>query len=100
MTNEKEIVWGVTAAKQFKEAIDYIGESSVQNAQNVKTILLKQIQRLLVYPEIYSLDKYKQNNDGNYRAFEKYHLRISYYITEKQIRILRVRHTKRKPLKY
>jgi len=51
-------------------------------------------------PEKYPLDKFKTNNDGTWRAFEKYHYRISYRILENQIRIVRVRHTSKSPLTY
>mgnify|MGYP000533413668 FL=1 len=51
-------------------------------------------------PEIYPLDKYRKNNNGTIRAFEVYSYRIAYQITKSEIRILRVRHTKREPLKH
>jgi len=51
-------------------------------------------------PEKYPLDKFKTNNDGTWRAFGKYHYRISYRILENQIRIVRVRHTSKSPLTY
>jgi hypothetical protein len=31
-------------------------------------------------PEKYPLDKFKTNNDGTWRAFEKYHYRIISYL--------------------
>ena len=39
-------------------------------------------------------------NDGSWRAFEKYRFRISYRVMEKEIRIVRFRHTSRTPLNY
>jgi len=51
-------------------------------------------------PEIHSPDKYKQNNDGNFRVFELHRYRIAYYVGESEIRILRVRHTSREPRNY
>ena len=51
-------------------------------------------------PEKYALDKYKINNDGSWRAFEKYHYRVSYKITATQIRVVRLRHTSKSPLNY
>ncbi|MGB0948547.1 MAG: type II toxin-antitoxin system RelE/ParE family toxin [Marinirhabdus sp.] len=42
---------------------------------------------------------HKIGNDGSYRAFEKHSYRVSYRITENEIRILRLRHTSRNPLK-
>ena len=51
-------------------------------------------------PEFFPPDKYKQNNDGSYRAFEKHHYRIAYRFTDKVIRVLRVRHVSREPKEY
>jgi plasmid stabilization system protein ParE len=51
-------------------------------------------------PELYSPDKYKMNNDGRYRAFEKHRYRISYRFTNNIILVLRVRHTSRNPKSY
>lgn len=45
-------------------------------------------------------DKFKKNNPGNYRAFEKYSYRIAYKHTATEIRILRVRHVKQEPKEY
>ena len=98
--NIKRIVWNKLAVKQFIDALDYIKEYSPQNAEKIKVSLLQQIEKLPAQPQIFSPDKFKINNDGNYRAFEKYRLRISYYVAKDQIRILRVRHTKRKPLSF
>jgi len=51
-------------------------------------------------PEFYGSDKYKKENDGSYRAFEKHHYRINYRFTDNVIRVLRVRHTGREPKEY
>lgn len=51
-------------------------------------------------PEVFPPDKFKKNNDGSWRAFEKFRYRISYRITLKEIRIVRLRHTSRSPLAY
>ncbi|MBK8607580.1 MAG: type II toxin-antitoxin system RelE/ParE family toxin [Chitinophagaceae bacterium] len=49
---------------------------------------------------MFAPDKFKENNDGSYRAFEKHHYRISYRFDNRVIRILRVRHTSREPILY
>jgi len=38
---------------------------------------LQKIESLTNNPEIHSPDKYKQNNDGSYRAFELHRYRIA-----------------------
>lgn len=85
---------------QFNKAILYIAESSIQNAEKVGTEIISQIEELPAHPEKYPLDKYKQENDGNYRSFESHRLRVAYYVGTEIIRILRVRHTSREPQGY
>lgn len=65
-----------------------------------KSSILKTTTNLILNPKIYELDNFNDENDSSYRAFEKFNYRIIYRITETQIRILRVRHTSREPLKY
>jgi plasmid stabilization system protein ParE len=48
----------------------------------------------------YPSDKFRKDNDGTWRAFEKYHYRISYRVLEGEIRIVRMRHTSKSPLNY
>ena len=96
----RRIGWDKHALRQFNKAILYIAEDSVQNAENVRADILEKIEALLSHPEIYPLDKYKLDNDGSYRAFELHRLRVAYFIGLDIIRILRVRHTSREPLKY
>jgi plasmid stabilization system protein ParE len=96
----KRIVWNKLAVKQFADAIAYIRSDSPQNAEKVKEDLLKEIEKLIAAHAIFSPDKYKLNNDGNYRAFEKFKFRVSYYVAKEEIRILRIRHTRRRPLSF
>lgn len=93
------ISWDIIALKQFNKAIDYIAKDSVQNAEKVRADFLKKMEGLLKYPERDSPDKYKTFNNGNFRAFELHHYRVSYHAGI-DIRIVRVRHTKRKPQYY
>jgi plasmid stabilization system protein ParE len=99
MTNRK-LRWDTIALQQFNKAIDYIAKDSIQNAEKVRKEILQKIEDLPDNPEIYSPDKYKENNNGNYRAFELHRYRIAYYVGKNEIRILRVRHTSREPRNY
>jgi plasmid stabilization system protein ParE len=72
----------------------------VANAEGVQQGILKMIRELQDHPKKHPRDKFKKNNPGNYRAFEKYSFRIAYKITEREIIILRVRHVKQEPLEY
>jgi len=93
-------VWTPQAVAELKSAFEYISQDSPQNAQKVTTELTALADKLPENPEMFPPDKYKKNNDGSWRAFEKHHYRISYRITKKDIRIVRMRHTSRTPLDY
>jgi plasmid stabilization system protein ParE len=92
--------WNKRALNQFNAAIKYIAKDSLQNAENARKDILSKTEKLTANPEIYPPDKYREENDGNFRAFELHHYRISYYVSANEIRVLRVRHTKMEPKKY
>lgn len=94
------IKWNKQALKQFDQAIEYIEEDSPRNAAKVSKDILLKITQLAEHPESHHPDKYKTNNDGCFRAFEIHRYRISYRYVQKEVRIIRVRHTKMNPLKY
>ena len=101
MVNKRVIVWDKIAVEQLKDAYNsYKTDDSSGFSLKFKSTILKTISELILNPEIYEQDRFKKGNDGSYRAFEKLNYRIVYRITETQIRILRVRHTSREPLKY
>ncbi len=94
-------VWDKLASNQFEEAIKYIEKDSPKNALKVMTDILLIIDALLEFPERHPPDQYKISNEkSRFRAFEKHRLRISYFITEDMILIIRVRHTRQNPLAY
>ncbi len=96
----RRIDWDRRALLQFNKAILYIAEDSIQNAENVRVEIFEKIEALVANPEKYPSDKYKAENDGNYRAFELHRLRVAYFVGVEVIRILRVRHTSREPQGY
>ena len=96
----RKLVWDKEALLELKEAYNYLKKESLPSAKKVRKSILETASELPKYPEIYSLDRFKKGNTNDYRAFEKYHYRVTYRIKEKEIRILRVRHTKREPLKH
>ena len=98
----KIVVWSKLALKQAKKIHARIlkDSKSLNVADKVINKLLTSSDILESHPEIYSLDRFKTNNDGTYRAYEIYSYRISYRILKDKIRILRVRHTRREPFNY
>ena len=96
-----KIVWDQEASYEFSKHIKYIRNNSPKNADNVKKAIIEIIRSLITYPEKHSPDKYKiENSEHQYRAFEKYKLRITYRLYDNTIRIIRVRHTSQNPQSY
>ena len=94
------VSWNKSAYDALQKAYEYIKESSPASAEKVKEAILSMTRNLPDHPERHPLDKFKKDNPGNYRAFEKYSYRVSYRHTEKVIKILRVRHVKQEPKPY
>lgn len=95
-----KVIWSKNASLQLKESLEDLKEKSPKAASKVKNEILKTSRELSDNPEIYSLDRFKKNNDGDFRAFEKYSYRVTYQVEKTQITILRVRHTSREPLEH
>lgn len=95
-----QIVWTKRSQQHLKAAYNYISEDSSQNALKVIEDIIAAANKAIANPEFYNPDKYKVNNDGSYRAFEKHRYRIVYRYKKGIIRILRVRYTKMEPKKY
>ena len=93
-------VWSKRAKAELQKAYLYILLDSLQNAEMVRDDIIDLTIDIANYPEKYPLDKFKKDNDGTWRAFEKHHYRISYKITSSEIRIVRLRHTSKSPLNF
>lgn len=94
------IKWNKAAVGHLEKILDFIAVDSIINSEKMGRLILEKIEGLVDYPERYSPDKYKKHNNGSYRAFEVKLIRISYRLYKKDIRIIRLRHTKMNPLKY
>lgn len=95
-----KVVWRKGALSHLKKNYNYIENDSLQSAQKVLKTILDITEGLKENPDIYPPDKYRSNNKGDIRAFEKYSLRVAYQVAETEIRKIRVRHTSRDPLEY
>ena len=94
------IEWRNTAANDFYDILEYLKEESELAVSIVGNFILDEIDSLTTYPKKYPIDRFKKNNNGNYRAFVVYNYRISYLIEEDTVYILRIRHTSREPLEH
>ncbi len=88
------------AKAQLREAYKYIKKDPLQNADKVRRGIVASFHAVLQNIELHAPDKYKNDNDGSYRAYEIFHYRISYHVSKTQITIVRIRHTKMNPLMY
>jgi plasmid stabilization system protein ParE len=100
VVKKRKITWDKQALYNFRDAILYIRKDSPKNADKVKKELLEKINELSKRPEIHAADKYKVNNNGNYRAFELHRFRVGYLVKDDEIIIARVRKTDQEPLGY
>lgn len=101
MAKEKyKVVWTKRSQEQMKQVFEYINLDSPKNAEKVVNDIATTVFAASVNPQIYPPDKYKINNDGSYRAFEKHHYRITYRYRANILRVLRIWHTSRKPFMY
>ena len=94
------VIWSKQAQEELKKVFKKISLDSLQNAEKVRDTIIDLTLALPLHPKKFPLDKYKTDNDGSWRAFEKYHLRVSYRVMPDEIRIVRLRHTKRNPKLY
>jgi len=95
-----EVVWSDKASRSLKKVYQYIKKDSYSNAEKVRSGIVKIVDSLPDNPEKFPRDKFKKQNPGNYRAFEKYSYRIAYLYTEKEIQVLSLRHVKQEPKEY
>lgn len=95
-----QVVWTTRSQQHMRQAYKHISKDSLQNAEKVINDIATAIKKTASNPERHNRDKYKKNNDGSYRAFEKHRYRIAYRFSKSILRVLRVRHTSREPKFY
>ncbi len=89
------MVWTRRSQQDMRAIYKYISIDSLQNARKIVKEIVAATEKAITNP-----DKFKLNNDGSYRAFEKHRYRIAYRYQNSIIRVLRVRHTKLEPKNY
>ncbi len=100
MEKNRTIVWDRPIVLRLEEALRWIAETSFQNAEQVEHTILEKVEITKSNPEYFSPDKYKEDNTGNYRAFETHSFRLAYRYTETEVRIVQFRHVKQNPKMY
>ncbi len=97
---KRKVTWTKLATRQFDAAIDHIRKQSPQNADKVKEKILQKTEELSNDKVVHRKDPNKKDNDGNYLYFEMHKYRITYYTKQKEVFIIRVRHTSMEPKNY
>ncbi len=100
MVKKRKVIWPDISKQQLREAYNYIKKDSLKNAEKVRKAIVASTMGLCDQPNMHKTDKYKNDNDGTFRAYEIFHYRVAYQVTEMEIIIIRVRHTSMEPLKY
>ena len=98
---ESKIIWSTDALKQLEDIHFYLLFESKSStiADKVVEAIFESTVILKSNPDIYKVDKLKNNNDGTFRSYFIYDFQISYRILPAIIQILRIRHNARKPKK-
>ncbi|MBD3749630.1 MAG: type II toxin-antitoxin system RelE/ParE family toxin [Sphingobacteriales bacterium] len=92
------VKWSKSSVKQFIEILSFLeAQEQFKYAERLEQEILKTIILLSSNPSIFQIDRLKQDNDGSFYAFEIDSFRISFRKLPKEIRILRIRHTSRRP---
>ncbi|MEO6637862.1 MAG: type II toxin-antitoxin system RelE/ParE family toxin [Ginsengibacter sp.] len=100
MVKESKVVIDEEAKKSIREAYNYIKVDSLQNAKKVMAKILAGIKDLEKTPNgmvPINIEMKMMDLSG---LLKIYKYRITYYISDKEIRIIRFRHTKMNPLEY
>ena len=72
MVEELRVVWSKKAQRALEEHCNHIKKESVQASERVKSEILKVTKSLSKAPTRFPLDKFRKNNKGDIRAFEKF----------------------------
>ncbi len=96
------LIWDKNALLDFKEALAYLNRQSELAPKIVKKEIVNRIESIQINPFICEPDSLKNPKSDDFRAFTVFNYRITYQIkiSEKEIRILRIRHTSREPFGY
>lgn len=95
------IKWNKTAIKNLLSVIEFIETNGFHKyAEQLETDILRVIRELPQNHSQYAIDRFRTANDGTFRAFIIDNYRVSFRVKPNEIQILRIRHTKRKPVFY
>ena len=95
-------MWDRVALDHFKEILSFLEKQSAIAPKIVKDAVLVRLDLIKRNPMISEADKLKEPSDKDFSAFVVFSYRVTFQIKQeqKEIYILRIRHTGREPLGY
>ena len=85
------------AKQSLRNIVEYIAEDSPTAANYVRKSLIELIKTLERSPEKYAREPLLESRKGNYRSVAKWHYKIVYKVTARDVIVLDVVHTSRNP---
>jgi plasmid stabilization system protein ParE len=89
------VVWDTKAKESLRALVFYISEASPTAARKVKAEILKLTASLKKMPERFSVEKYLSPKGSQYRSVTKWSYKIFYRVTEGEVLILEIIHTRK-----
>ena len=96
---KKRVKWTKKAKSNLDYYCDEIAKEAPLNAKKVKKKILATAREVSNFPNMYQIEDYYENNQGDIRRFFCWSYRIIYQVREKEIVVLRVVHTSLHPNK-
>ncbi|MEQ9297159.1 MAG: type II toxin-antitoxin system RelE/ParE family toxin [Cyclobacteriaceae bacterium] len=96
----RKLVWNKRPTTFLSAALKHISLESFINAEKVEASILSHLDQCIDNPQRFPKDKFKNNNSGEFRAFETHGFRVAYKFTNAEVRILRIRSVKQEPKEY
>lgn len=97
-----KIIWDRNALDDFKDILDFVLKQSPQAPKIVKDAIISRLDGLKTNVLVCEIDKLKDPQNKDFRAFVVYSYRLTYQIKyeAREIRVIRIRHTSREPFGY
>ena len=95
-----KLIWDDLAVDQLDEYLKNVSKQSESAPNLIRDRILSRLKAVQKNPYICEPDRFRDNNDGSYRAFTVYTYRVTYSIKDNYIRIIRVRSSNKEPLEY
>jgi plasmid stabilization system protein ParE len=86
------------ANDDIDQVAHYLHDEYPSTYQKIREEIFSAIEKIAQNPTRHPPDRFKKDNQGEYRAFERRQYRISYKIHKDFILILRIRHVRQMPL--